>query len=140
MPRVEPYNVRCVAQLGQQQYVSSAELFYLPRKEKGSMVKLDRRTGATWTKKGAGEWKKLIPFGWYDVSTGSYKLMAEHRCLRDIHHQVLDRRFSLFYTPKHSTTGVCTFPWIQHDPSSPAREDVRAQRRLNSHRCLLYPS
>lgn len=75
--RIEPHDVRCVAQLGSRQYLSTAELFYLPKK-KGSVVKLDRRTGATWVKKGSERWKKQIPFGWYDVSRIMLELTTEY--------------------------------------------------------------
>lgn len=66
--REEPYPVYCAASVGSRRYISHSELLYLPGKNDGSVVKLDRRTGGTLVQVGGGRWDSIIPFGWYDVS------------------------------------------------------------------------
>ena len=79
-----PQTLRCVASLRGQKFTDTTELLYLPYNPyHGSTVKLDRRSGALWARNDVSRspgWEKLIPFGWYDVS--SSRCLATDRVLK----------------------------------------------------------
>jgi hypothetical protein len=68
----KPYQLTCKAEVSGQTYTDTTELLYLPPSyfAGGSMVKIDRRSGAFLIFNGdflTPRWDKMIPFGWYDV-------------------------------------------------------------------------
>ena len=66
-----PYNLTCKATINGQEFWTNSTLSYLPPNPYGgNVVKVDRTSGALIVKNdtGNGEWDKIIPFGWYDVS------------------------------------------------------------------------
>ena len=70
MPRKEPYTISCSATyVGNQEYITTASLSYLPNPLSGSITKLDSRTGGLWTKPfsigHAADYTPVFPLGFY---------------------------------------------------------------------------
>lgn len=70
LPRKEPYTVSCsAAYVGNQKYITTASLSYLPNPLSGSITKLDSRTGGLWTKPFSightTEYTPVFPLGFY---------------------------------------------------------------------------
>lgn len=72
-PQQTPYNLTCRAQINGQTFQTTSTLRYLiPNPYGGSTVKVDRASGALIVRNetaGEKEWRKIIPFGFYDVSS-----------------------------------------------------------------------
>jgi hypothetical protein len=75
-----PYNLTCEAKGNGQTYTTYATLSYLPPNPYGgNTVKVDRKSGALVVRNetaGDTTWKKIIPFGFYDVSYESRVLFT----------------------------------------------------------------
>ncbi|KAF8153023.1 hypothetical protein B0H34DRAFT_721877 [Crassisporium funariophilum] len=74
-PRTKPYSVKCTADIvskeGNQTFVATSLLSYLPDPVSGSVTKLDRRTGALLTKSVGGAFEPIFPIGFY-TNFGKY--------------------------------------------------------------------
>ena len=66
--RTDAYQLRCSAVSGGQTWTDDTDLFYLPTRTMGSVVKVDRRTGGLLARRSAKVWEHILPVGWYDVS------------------------------------------------------------------------
>lgn len=65
-------DITCKATLNGQVFSDNTTLAYLPPNPYGgNSVKIDRKSGALIIKNSTtdAEWEKVIPFGWYDVSS-----------------------------------------------------------------------
>ena len=67
------YNVTCKGTINGQTFYTNSTLAYLePNPYGGNTVKVDRTSGALIVRNetaGTKQWEKILPFGFYDVST-----------------------------------------------------------------------